>query len=415
MNAILLSGLDGSAKGGPSTLLDAKTTQSTSSFAQLLGQETAQIDAALEQPLTALGLDAHAVMDALRAAGLNPNALFHTWHTTSATGSDLKAFLKDQGLDVAALRKPIAAGLALDSDQLGRHENELAAATSPDALAFIQNTLFIAQESFHLRTGAGAAQGASNALSPAMLAKLNHKAGVIAQHNEAKHGVTTGLDSEKHSLKGMAFSGRLSTEAEPFIALNSQDLTRSPSLQTGAEFHLQLANSNHKSAASQIAFNAAPTYSAHIATPLTHSQWSQDLGRVMVTLTQQAQHTGPQNAEIRLDPPELGPMRIVLSITDNIANATIFAAHAQTRLTLEHALPQLQQQLAQSGLSLGEANVSDHGFGGQAHQDSSSANQTAAQPFSLSNGTGHSDSALLSEPHDATHRRTPDAIIDTFA
>ena len=407
---MLLSGLDGSSKGGASVLSGAKTAQSPSSFARVLGQQADQIDADLEQWLAAAGLDAQALIETLQAAGLNPKALLNEWHAMSSTGKDLNAFLKEKGFDTATLGKLNRLASSLTAAQSTHTKPSATAEEQQDALTFIQNTLFIAQESFQLRT----ANGASDALASKNLTKSSANASLIASHNDAKNGLTALMDQAKQPLNSNAFSARLPIDTDFTTPMGAQDLARPSSLQTGAEFHLQLASATGSSSATH-ALNATPTYSAQVATPLTHTQWSQDLGRVMVTLTQHAQQTGPQNAEIRLDPPELGPLRIVLSITDNIANATIYAAHAQTRLTVEQALPQLQQQLANSGLSLGEANVSDHGFGSQAQHESSSDNQASSHSFSLSAHTTTTDTDLASEAHSSTQRAASDAIIDTLA
>lgn len=410
---MLLSGLDGSVKGGANILSGPKAAQSPSSFARVLGQQADQIDADLEQWLATSGLDAHALLEALHAAGLNPKTLLNEWQATSSAGKDLNLFLKEKGFDTAALRKlnglmsPLATTPSMSPDG----NASASAATQQDALAFIQNTLFIAQESFQLRT----ANGASDALASKSLTKPNANTHLIASHNNAKNGLMALTDQAKQPLNPNTLSARLPIDTDLITPVGMQDFARASSFHTGTEFHLQLANATGSSSATQSAFGSASTYSAQIATPLTHAQWSQDLGRVMVTLTQHAQHTGPQNAEIRLDPPELGPLRIVLSITDNIANATIYAAHAQTRLTVEQALPQLQQQLANSGLSLGEASVSDHGLGSQAQHEPSSENHASSHTFSLATDTTTTDAGLASDVQSSTQRVASDAIIDTFA
>uniref|UniRef100_UPI00261EC44E flagellar hook-length control protein FliK n=1 Tax=uncultured Paenalcaligenes sp. TaxID=1588925 RepID=UPI00261EC44E len=194
--------------------------------------------------------------------------------------------------------------------------------------------------------------------------------------------------------------------------------TTVPLTQTTAtpEFSLQNLTQSALQVSSLPAAPLAASHSLQITTPVQQTaQWGADFSRVMVQLGQQgAQNPGLQTAEIRLDPPELGPLRIVLSVTESVANAMIFAAHAQTRLTVEQALPQLQQQLAQAGLSLGEANVSDQGFSAQSEQHADK-NPNKPATFSLT-GTNQSDdnSGLLASATD-TQRVDSNAIIDTFA
>lgn len=136
-------------------------------------------------------------------------------------------------------------------------------------------------------------------------------------------------------------------------------------------------------------------------------------------MSQQAGHnqnnqTSLQTAEIRLDPPELGPMRIMLSINEGVANAMFFAAHAQTRQAIELSLPQLQQQLAQSGLSLGEANVSDQSFFAQSEQQSEQNKGEGSETFHL-HGIDQGVETETLHAANTKQSTSPDAIIDTFA
>ena len=168
----------------------------------------------------------------------------------------------------------------------------------------------------------------------------------------------------------------------------------------------------------QSAASFSPVSSAQITTPLNQiTQWGADFGRMMVQISQQAgatNHTTIHNAEIRLNPAELGPMRIQLSINDGVANAMFYAAHALTRQAIELSLPQLQQQLAQSGLSLGEANVSDQSFFAQSEQQSGQSQAKGTASFSLHGGEQgvDSDASLVANTKQSAD---PNAIIDTFA
>lgn len=75
---------------------------------------------------------------------------------------------------------------------------------------------------------------------------------------------------------------------------------------------------------------------------------------------------GLQQAELRLNPPELGPIQIQLHIQAQTADISFAAAHSQTRESIEQALPALREMLAEQGVKLGEAGVSagrDQGFG----------------------------------------------------
>lgn len=150
-----------------------------------------------------------------------------------------------------------------------------------------------------------------------------------------------------------------------------------------------------------------------VSTPLSNPAWAADFSRQFVALAQ-GNPTQPHTAELRLDPPELGPVRITLHISDSVAQAVFVSPHAVVRQTIENALPQLQQQLAQAGLSLGQTNVSDQQPNQQGFQQAPPQGRGNTSFFSLSGDTNAPDLA----PFPASSRRAPrssDALVDTFA
>ncbi len=68
-----------------------------------------------------------------------------------------------------------------------------------------------------------------------------------------------------------------------------------------------------------------------------------------------------QSADIRLNPAELGPLRVHVSVDDGTVSVNFHAQHAVTRDAIEQALPRLRELLGDNGLALGDASVSDQG------------------------------------------------------
>ncbi|NGM87579.1 hypothetical protein G5B35_09695 [Parapusillimonas sp. SGNA-6] len=156
--------------------------------------------------------------------------------------------------------------------------------------------------------------------------------------------------------------------------------------------------------------SGAPTLAPLIATPLQSPLWAADFSRQFVSITQ-AGHNMPHTAELRLDPPDLGPLRIALQITDNVAHATFISPHATVRQTVENALPQLQELLAQAGISLGQTSVSDQGQPDQAGQHGNEFTGRSGSAMASVAATETGNAPL----HAATRARAPDALVDTFA
>jgi len=66
---------------------------------------------------------------------------------------------------------------------------------------------------------------------------------------------------------------------------------------------------------------------------------------------------GHQVAELHLNPPDLGPMTIALTLDNDQASARFTSPHAAVREAIETAMPRLREMLADSGITLGNASV----------------------------------------------------------
>ncbi|NMM10211.1 MAG: hypothetical protein HHJ16_08055, partial [Polaromonas sp.] len=84
------------------------------------------------------------------------------------------------------------------------------------------------------------------------------------------------------------------------------------------------------------------------------SDWGKALGHQMI----QMGNAGHQVAELQLNPPGLGPLKVTLSLSDQQIQAVFVSAHSSVRAALEAALPQLRTTLADSGISLGNTSIS---------------------------------------------------------
>lgn len=158
---------------------------------------------------------------------------------------------------------------------------------------------------------------------------------------------------------------------------------------------------------------SSPVLQGSLNQPLNSPAWGQEFSKTMLTFSRQ----GIQHAELRLDPPELGPLRISLKLSENIAHAYIVSAHANVRQAVEQALPQLQQALAQSGLSLGHTDVSDQpsdqAFLFQQGSEGSASDSASSNRFEdLLHGRSSSPTETVAPP---VRRAIPDALVDTFA
>lgn len=102
---------------------------------------------------------------------------------------------------------------------------------------------------------------------------------------------------------------------------------------------------------------APPAGSLSVDPQVGSSEW----GRALSQQLAQLGRAGQETAELQLNPPGLGPLKVSLSMNDHQIQASFVSAHASVRAAVEAALPQLRAALADSGISLGETSVSPDG------------------------------------------------------
>jgi flagellar hook-length control protein FliK len=151
------------------------------------------------------------------------------------------------------------------------------------------------------------------------------------------------------------------------------------------------------------------TGAAPLANPLTapvslrNPQWTQEMGNRMQMMVSQRL----KEVEVRLDPAELGPVRIHLKMDeDNKAHVTLSAQHGLTRDMLENAMPRLREMLAQQGVDVGSTNV-----------DSGAQQQTADQQQQQNNQNNRADLAtdVVNPVTESAKWTQINGLVDQFA
>lgn len=95
-----------------------------------------------------------------------------------------------------------------------------------------------------------------------------------------------------------------------------------------------------------------------VDTPVGHAKWGGELAQKVVWMaTQQS-----QVAEIHLNPAHLGPVEVMLSISQDQATAQFVSSHPAVRDAIQDALPRLREMLAENGIQLGNVMVGADSF-----------------------------------------------------
>lgn len=113
----------------------------------------------------------------------------------------------------------------------------------------------------------------------------------------------------------------------------------------------------NSTAASTAVLNAAAE-KVHVDAPVGHAKWGGELAQKVVWMASQQ----TQVAEIHLNPAHLGPVEVMLSISQDQATAQFVSSHPAVRDAIQDALPRLREMLAESGIQLGDVMVGSDSF-----------------------------------------------------
>lgn len=91
-----------------------------------------------------------------------------------------------------------------------------------------------------------------------------------------------------------------------------------------------------------------------VQVPVGAAGWGEALGQKVVWMAGQQQ----QVAELHLNPPNLGPMEVRLTVSNDQVSALFVSAQPAVREAIEAAMPRLREMFADSGMMLGNAMVS---------------------------------------------------------
>lgn len=132
--------------------------------------------------------------------------------------------------------------------------------------------------------------------------------------------------------------------------------------------------------------------------------WTPAMGSRIVTMVAQ----DIQQAQIHLDPPELGSMEIKLQVTQEQATVQVQVQNPQVRDVLESNAQRLREALEEQGLELAGFDVSE-----QSHQDASGQQQNS--DAEQGGESGNSDSFAAEQPESVAAESSGNGLLDAYA
>ena len=144
-----------------------------------------------------------------------------------------------------------------------------------------------------------------------------------------------------------------------------------------------------------------------VSTPVRNADWAADFGQKVVWLAT----SETQSAQLTLNPPQMGPIEISLSVESGHASVSFASANAEVRDAIETALPRLREMLASAGIELGQTNVGAESF---RQQQQASTGSSAASRTTDDSAILAADSAVAL-PSRAFATQRGNGLVDLFA
>ncbi len=140
------------------------------------------------------------------------------------------------------------------------------------------------------------------------------------------------------------------------ITIQTENISLTASIES-TEYPLSGLNATVSTASSSTS-NIPPVPDIHVEAGIGQPKWGNEFAQKIVWMSNQQQ----QVAEIHLNPANLGPVEVMLSITQDQATAQFVSPHASVREAIQDALPRLKEMLADNGIQLGNVTVGAESF-----------------------------------------------------
>ncbi len=147
-----------------------------------------------------------------------------------------------------------------------------------------------------------------------------------------------------------------------------------------------------------------------VTSPIGSSAWANEFSQKITWMSNQQSHS----AELHLNPPDLGPLNVVLKMTDNQLTAQFTSPHSAVREAVENAMPKLREVLADNQITLGNTTVSDQSprdRSGEGYQNRNSGSTAQRDIPSINTSSGPLSPATAQNVPARRHN----GILDTFA
>ena len=210
----------------------------------------------------------------------------------------------------------------------------------------------------------------------------------------------TSVPSGKAEPGKLAIDAQLAATAKAGSAVSDAIIKEAPADLSRLAAQLQPGALQQAAAAVAV---PADKLTGRVGTPA----WDQQLGQKVVWMAA----GGDQSATLTLNPPDLGPVQVVLTVTNDQADAAFMSAQPEVRQALEAAMPRLREMMSEAGIAFGSATVS----AGTPEQQNNGERAASGERRSNGQGGGVSGGEIAIAPAAGGRSRPSLSAVDTFA
>lgn len=151
---------------------------------------------------------------------------------------------------------------------------------------------------------------------------------------------------------------------------------------------------------------AVPGASNNILPSPGKSGWDQAISQKVMYMV----GSGEQSASLTLNPPDLGPLQVVIHVHNDQADTTFISDNPEVRQALENGMATLRDKLGDAGIQLGQANVNANS---QSQQEFQQAAHSRMARHAADSGNSSAQDSVASVAQAAV--RVANGLVDTFA
>ncbi|WP_426055658.1 flagellar hook-length control protein FliK [Janthinobacterium sp. PSPC2-1] len=249
-----------------------------------------------------------------------------------------------------------------------------------------------------LAAGQGSGKAAATVIAQADSGDFADSLGQAQAKTSATPGAS--MPSGKAEPGKLAIDAQLAATAKAGSAVSDAIIKEAPADLSRLAAQLQPGVLQQAAAAVAV---PADKLTGRVGTPA----WDQQLGQKVVWMAA----GGDQSATLTLNPPDLGPVQVVLTVTNDQADAAFMSAQPEVRQALEAAMPRLREMMSEAGIAFGNATVS----AGTPEQQHNGERAASGERRGNGQGGGVSGGEIAIAPAAGGRSRPSLSAVDTFA